>query len=249
LEVNPHAKVKEPMAQSFLLTDDEVVALAALLEQPWPTGLATVPETVDGMGQAAIRGIRALAVRGLLTGDPGAAEGYVIDPDLAAAVDGFLQAPRRVGAYLAPADAPDVLAGASITAAAIGDGWWLDATTAQGVHGFRRATRLEVIDALAELAEKTHDGTLLAGAERPSAYACVIRYGDEGDQKFVVPYSGVTGGPWDRTPLVEVFTAVGACTLPGSAAAPNEDRPVSTAQTMNDASATTMITTTTSTAR
>jgi hypothetical protein len=128
------------MINGLLLTDDEVIALAAVLGRPWPTGLATVESAPEALQEAGIRGIRSLAVRGLLTGDPTTESGFVIHPELEAAVVGFLTAARHIGAYLAPADEPDRLAGASITAASSGSDWWLVSTTAQGVHGIRPAS-------------------------------------------------------------------------------------------------------------
>src|SRR5262245_23982737 len=140
------------MTNGLLLTDDEVIALAAVAGRPWPTGLATVDSTPEAQRDAGIRGIRSLAVRGLLTDDPAAVPGFVIHPELQSAVVGFLTATRHIGAYLAPIDEPRRLAGASITAAPSGSSWWLVSTTAQGVHGIRSASRLEVLDALADLA-------------------------------------------------------------------------------------------------
>jgi hypothetical protein len=199
--------VTHPPVQNILLTDDEVVAMAALLEQPWPTGLVTVDPSPHGLRDAALRGIRSLGVRGLLAGDPSGPDGFVIHPEIASVIEGFVTATRRIGAYLAPVQAPDSLAGASITAAAVEDRWYLDAATAQGVHSFRSASRLEMIDALADLAEKVSSGTLLTEADDPSCYACVIRYGTSADDKIVVAGGSGAATPWDRTPLLEVLAA------------------------------------------
>jgi hypothetical protein len=198
------------MTLNILLTDDEVVALAAVLERPWPTGLRTVVSTTDGMRDAGLRGLRSLAVRGLLSGDPTEAPGYVVHPDVASVIDGFVTAELRVGAYVAPAAAPDALAGAAITAAAFGEGWSLDVTTVQGVHAFRRASRLDVLDALAGLAEKTYDGTLLAGVGDPRAHVCVIRHGKGPHDRIIVEPNPTSGLPWDRSPLVDALAAVRA---------------------------------------
>lgn len=189
------------MAQGILLTDDEVVALAALLGRPWPTGLATVAPTADDLTQAGRRGVRSLIVRGIVTAD--AESGYTPHPGVAAVIETFLLAPRRIGAYIAPAAAVETMAGAAITAVPVAGIWWIDSTTAQGVHGFRQAQGDEVLAAITELADQTGDGTLLAGTEDPSAYVCVIVYGDKADQRTVVP----VGGLWDRAGLEQAFAA------------------------------------------
>jgi hypothetical protein len=54
----------------LVLTDDEVMALAALSGRAWWTGLSSVDATSNkDMTTAAARGLRSLAVRSLLTGD------------------------------------------------------------------------------------------------------------------------------------------------------------------------------------
>jgi hypothetical protein len=193
------------MISSLLLTDDEVIALAAVVGRPWPIGLATVASTAEALREAGVRGVRSLAVRGLLAANPTSEPTHVIHPELEALVVGFLAAPSHVGAYLAPADEPDRLAGASITAARSDSDWLMVSTTAQGVHGIRPASQTEVLDAVAELAEKTHDGTLLSGSTDAAAYSCVIRWGDGEDQRLVVAGRGSDGLPWHRAAVVESF--------------------------------------------
>ncbi|SBS75492.1 conserved hypothetical protein [uncultured Mycobacterium sp.] len=194
------------MTRNFVFTDDEAVALAAVKSQLWPTGLTTVPRTPEAMRDAGMRGIRSLLVRGLVSVEPGMDGGYVVDPEFESAVSGFLGAAKRIGAYLAPAAKPDQLAGASITAARTDLQWWLVSATAKGVHSIRPSGRLEIVDSLAELAEKTYDGTLLAGTTDPASYCCVIRFGAGDDDKIVVSGNGAATGPrWSRTRLVEAF--------------------------------------------
>lgn len=194
------------MAQGILLTDDEIVALAALLGRPWPTGLPTVAATADELARAGMRGVRSLVIRGILTAD--AESGYTAHPGVAAVIETFVQAPRRIGAYIAPAAAVETMAGASITAVPVAGIWWIDSVTAQGVHGFRQAQAEEVLAAITELADQTRDGTLLAGSGDPSAYACVIVYGDLPDERTVVPANSSDGEPWDHGPLQQAFAAV-----------------------------------------
>lgn len=180
------------MAQGILLTDDEIVALAAMLGRPWPIGLATAAPTAGELTRAGARGVRSLVIRGIVT--VGADSGYTPHPGIAAIVETFIRAPRRVGAYIAPAAAVDTMAGASITAVPVAGIWWVDSATAQGIHGFRQADRDEVVGAIADLADQTCDGTLLAGVDDPSAYVCVVVHGDDSAKRTVVTNDSAGAG-------------------------------------------------------
>lgn len=146
-----------------------------------------------------------MTIRGIVTADADA--GYTVHPGVAAVIDTFVRAPRRIGAYIAPATATETMAGASITAVPIAGIWWIDSATAQGVHGFRQATQEEVVTAISELADQTRDGTLLAGVDDPSAYACVIVYGDGPDQRSVVSANRSDGSSWDSSQLEQALAA------------------------------------------
>lgn len=187
------------MSQGFLLTDDEIVALAALLGQPWPTGLVTVDATAGELSRAGMRGVRSMTIRGILTAD--VESGYAVHPGVSAVIETFLRAPRRIGAYIAPTADVETMAGAAITAVPVAGIWWLDSATAQGLHGFRQVEGEAVLEAVAELADQTQDGTLLAGFDDPPTYACVIVYGDQPDQRTVVLADSAHCGSWDRGPL------------------------------------------------
>ncbi|NDJ91776.1 hypothetical protein [Mycolicibacter kumamotonensis] len=193
------------MAQGILLTDDEVVALAALLGRPWPTGLATVATTAQELSQAGKRGVRSLIIRGIVTAD--AESGYTTHPGVSAVIETFVNASQRIGGYIARSAALETMAGASLTAVPVAGIWWIDAATAQGVHGFRQAEAEEVLAAIAELADHTRDGTLLSGVDDAAEYAFVIVYGDGPEQRIVVPANSSDGTAWDRGPLQQVFAA------------------------------------------
>tara|TARA_R110002020_G_scaffold77567_2_gene195784 strand:+ start:3819 stop:4472 length:654 start_codon:yes stop_codon:yes gene_type:complete len=51
----------------FLLTDDEIAALAASTNRAWPLPLLTVPAHASALKAAAFRGLRSLVVRGFAT--------------------------------------------------------------------------------------------------------------------------------------------------------------------------------------
>ena len=63
------------MTEILLLTDEEVVALAAAREAAWPGGIPTVEGTERAVREAAFRGGRSLYVRGLSTDDGGLTQG------------------------------------------------------------------------------------------------------------------------------------------------------------------------------
>lgn len=172
------------MDQGLLLTDDEIVAVSALGGTPWPVGLATVGDTAETLRAAALRGVRSLTVRGLLTTRAGSTP--CLPPDLEQAVAAFLQGNTRVGAYLARMDDPEVMAGAAITAAFHNSSWWTDMSTPDGIHAFRPTTGAEARAAVEHFARGIQSGELLKTAPNPSAFGCVIRWGTADDEKFVL---------------------------------------------------------------
>jgi hypothetical protein len=182
--------VDEPV----LLTDDEIVALSAVDGRPWPLGLITVGGTADELTQAGLRGIRSLAVRRLIAD---ATEGdRRPDPALARDVAAFISAQHRVGAHIAPAASVDVLAGASITAARITDGWLLDTATADGVHALRRVSPEEAESAVIDFVEAVI-------GEARAGLVCVLRYGRSGENATVVSDQSA----WNPTQVRDAFAA------------------------------------------
>jgi hypothetical protein len=182
--------VDEPV----LLTEDEIVALSAVDGRPWPLGLITVGSTADELTQAGLRGIRSLAVRRLITES---AEGQRRpDPLLAREIAAFISAEERVGAHIAPDASPDVLAGASITAAHTADGWLLDTATADGVHALRRMSPDEAATAVIDFVEAA------IGEARPDL-TCVVRYGQSGQNAIVVSDKSA----WNPTEIRDAFGA------------------------------------------
>lgn len=201
------------MEETALLTDDEIVALCAADGRPWPLGLATVECTVAELSRAGMRGMRSLMVRRLAGSDadkPGVRPHQLIARDVSA----FLDATERIGAYIAPADDPGVLGGASVTAARTPDGWVLDTATAAGVHALRTSTAAEAADAVLQLAEKTYRSELFADSEEASKWICVLRSGPESQHVLTLgpgTATGVVGGAqvdaWDADLVRGLFGA------------------------------------------
>lgn len=192
------------MEEGILLTDDEVVALSALDGAPWPIGLSTVAGDVAGVRAAALRGVRSLAVRGLL-GSGDSHSPRIVD-ELASAVRAFLHSRKRVGAYVARISAPESMAGASITAAIEGADWWTEASTSDGIHAIRRTTAAEAHSAIVEFADGIRSAALLSAAPDPSEFGCVIRWGSGEGQSLMIQ-SGCER--WDQSVLDSLFIQEG----------------------------------------
>jgi hypothetical protein len=124
---------------NFLLSDDEVVALAARAGSRWATPLPTVVISDDGdLGAALVRGARSLRIRGLVRGGAGEAEPV---EELGDALRGFASAPEVVVRTARAQVAVDPVGGLAL-ATRLGDGQVLvDLVTAAGVHD------LNVVDA------------------------------------------------------------------------------------------------------
>jgi len=191
------------MDEAALLTDDEIVALCAVVGRPWPVGLITVGATTEEMVAAGRRGMRSLLVRQLASE---AADGSGVRPHeiLTRDVMGFLDATRRVGVYIAPASDHSVLAGAAVTAAQTSGGWLLDTVTAAGVHALRRASTDESAGAVIELAKQAYSGTLFSSADDPAAWVCVVRYG-QGSTEVIAVGKGSPEHGWDPSLIHDVF--------------------------------------------
>ncbi|MEW5808619.1 MAG: hypothetical protein AB1925_04120 [Actinomycetota bacterium] len=160
------------MTDTVLLTDDEIVAVCAVDGRPWPLGLMTVEPTAVEMAKAGMRGMRSLLVRRYA--DQGSADApAVMDTVVARYVAAFLDADRRVGAYVAPSSDPVTLGGASVTAVRSGEDWLLDSTTAAGVHALRMASADEAVEAILGLVDKAEQDELFAEAEDPARWICV----------------------------------------------------------------------------
>jgi hypothetical protein len=200
--------VKSLMSQGFLLTDDEVVALAALAGAPWPFGLATVLPTAEALRAAALRGVRSLDVRGVLRRGPDSGAPAVVAEPIADAVAAFVHSARQVGAYLAPHDDSGSVAGPAVTAVVADGQWWMDTATSEGVHGIRKVDRGQLLAAITAFAEQTHTGTLLRGVPDPGTYVCVVRTSGSGDQCVTVP--AAADGHWSPAVLDPVLTTLDA---------------------------------------
>lgn len=140
------------ITQSVVLTDQEVIAIAARRGRTWNAALPTVRPDAAGLGDGALWGLRSLARRGLL--EPGSTSATV-RADLAELVEPAFGVPRLV-AYLASASAPLVLAGAEVLVyEAPGTGGVLvELVRGLGSHEISLRTREDAISMLAELARK-----------------------------------------------------------------------------------------------
>lgn len=132
-----------------LLTDDEVVALAVAAETGWPYGLLTVAADDRAVMAAGIRGLRSLAVRGLV--GTGAPHGLEYPRELVEQVGAIAGAPRHVMAQVCVRDNLVRPRGAMLGAFFAGapeSPWLVDSVTSNGVHAIWAATVEEVADVL-----------------------------------------------------------------------------------------------------
>lgn len=138
------------ITKSVILTDQEVAALAARRGRTWNAALPTVRPDAEGLGDAALLGLRSLARRGLL--EP-AGSSTTVSPGLAELVEPAFGVPRLV-AYLASASAPMVLSGAEVLVydARVTGGVLVELVRGLGSHELSLRTRDETISVLVELA-------------------------------------------------------------------------------------------------
>lgn len=190
------------MAHDVLLTDDEIVALATISGKPWPIGLATIGGTASSLKAGALRGLRSLGIRGLISRDANSPDTVLVQPELKDAISAFVSGAIFGGAYIAPTDSPEQLVGPSITAVYAEHGWWLDAATPDGVHGIRSSSRNAAVKAIADFVEKVHG--LSTGESALSAFVCVISTGAAGENVIVSPSAG-SDSSWDRADVYRQF--------------------------------------------
>lgn len=157
----------------ILLTDDEVVAAAAVLGGSWRAPLPTVAaEDASEMIKAAMRGRRSLEVRGLIQ------RGAVLEPRLAEVLTALVRRrPDRIG-YVGDVVDRSLLAGAAFAAFLDDGGGTLVVTTADGVNEFTRATQSEIDEFMVAF--------VAAGRAEPSRSIVVVAPVDEATARFAV---------------------------------------------------------------
>jgi hypothetical protein len=131
----------------LVLTDDEVVAVAVEHGGGWPTALPSV-DAGDGVAvrEAAWRGRRSLAVRGLVGADAG--DDVTLDCVRRDAVGARAVLGLHVGGDPVHRTPPPFV----VDAYACGSEWLVDTVSEHGVHGFRHFTHDALIDLMTALA-------------------------------------------------------------------------------------------------
>jgi hypothetical protein len=163
---------REPGSGLPLLTDDEIVALAARFEEPWRTVLPTVElEAPAAVVAAAARGARSLYVRGLLDLDTD-----TFDAELCEGLAQLVDKPVRAAVYVMD-EAGSVVPGtaAQYYFAAPGDErWGWDGIAAGGVHTFGAAAAVDAHAALLQaITDVFDDGVGGTGNGQPLTLALV----------------------------------------------------------------------------
>lgn len=128
-------------AVGFLVTDDEIVTLAAAAGVVWPFGLNTVAAQGDAVAAAGFRGGRSLAVRGLAVPDAGRLRP---ERELTDLVGALASSSTHVMAQVCERALPAVPRGPMVLAGRTAGGWVVDSVTGAGVHALRRSAGDEV---------------------------------------------------------------------------------------------------------
>jgi len=158
-------------SDTVVLTDDEVAAVAVSLRCGWPTAMPTIADDADAMLDAARRGRRALAVRGLLEqaapGEFGSLPAGML-PGLAEALAGGL----RWGVLSTDADLAAVVTGPSFYhyGAAASDGWITDVVSPDGVHHLAATPRVDCRELLVAMVESAWTGV----STEVDSWLCVL---------------------------------------------------------------------------
>ena len=160
-----------------LVTDDEVVALAAKADGAWPVPLPTVERQPDVLRVSGMRGIRSLAVRGLAdTGTPGA---VLYDEGLVDLVSSITRAEDRVLAFVARRDGIFQPRGALVGAfRASGESWIIDSMTGNGVHAIWGGPASEAAEAIARFAQAVWESGV-SSPEGSEALGLVVASSDD----------------------------------------------------------------------
>ncbi|GAA4076042.1 hypothetical protein ACFFOS_17210 [Nocardioides kongjuensis] len=186
----------------LLLTDDEVVALAADRESFWPGALPTVPMVrPDDAIRAVLRGQRSLRVRDLLS------EAGESTPQLVELRDSVLDAEGRIAVYLCDEAFDRVSWDISADLYWYAPGWLVETTTAAGIHAFRQSSRAEATELLVGLTSAALSG---GGGER----LCVALVTERESKAVVVSAGTITGYVLDPAGTVTAEKAVPPSALP-----------------------------------
>lgn len=156
------------MADSLLLTDDELAALAARRPAPWPSGLPTVAGDDDAVRAAVFRGNRSLLVRGIHPGEGDA--GGPLGP-----VDEVFGVERRSIVYLGDADLRRSSWGLATAHYRLDDDRWLmERISPIGIHEFEVGAPSAQREHLAGLLRTAHDtGPQDPGEDDVAQWLCV----------------------------------------------------------------------------
>lgn len=149
-----------------LLTDDELVALAAADDAMWPAAVPTVDVDNDtDMARAILRGRRSLGIRELVSPD------QTGDDDSVTLARDLVRADPPLFAYLARDGQVARMAGNGFAAARRADGSWVtDVTAIAGVHNLAVADGETVVALLAELVAKVFADGALGGPNDSALY-------------------------------------------------------------------------------
>jgi hypothetical protein len=161
--------------EDLRLTDDEIVAIAALVGQKWTSRLPTVDVRSDAeLAAATLRGWRSLTLRGLADAD---------GRHLTEVIGSLYGVVPVIRSYVADAQIAELPSGNRSYFRRRPGGWTVEATTPIGVHLFRAVAEEDAVRLLEAAVEKVYvDGVGSAAEDGKSTghYLCVgSQHGDQ----------------------------------------------------------------------
>ena len=203
------------------LTDDEIAAIAVSVRSPWPMPLPTIESTPNAIAAASLRGLRSLAVRGLIEGS----DEYTIAPLIREALSVVQPTSGRFTTYVAERSAPSTLVGSiAVAYLAEDDGGRaiVEFVSPAGVHDLVPGSNDEARSLIVQLVQNTfdqgfrgevvEDAALIVLGSHPQTTAAVVAQGsieigrmDEASQSFVPSEHLDT---WDAAAIEAVLSFV-----------------------------------------
>lgn len=180
------------MSDRIILTDDEVVALAARVQKPWPSPVPSVDVAdVSAVQIAAARGFRSLIARGLITD----VATHAIDQSLDAMVRPVLQGTLMVATHLVDDSLAYSVAGlATAGYSDAGDKWVSEVITPDGSHYLQHESGETCRRLTRELVENafTHGANALrlAGDMPHAAYLVAVHLVAADDRRSIAVTEG-----------------------------------------------------------
>jgi len=167
----------ELLAKAIVLTDDEVIALGARAQKPWPSPIISVDVTdASEIASAVTRGARSLIARGLVD----ARETESLHGDLEGLAEPILNSGLVLSTYLVDSDFKFLAVGLATAAYVCDDDAWINEIIApSGLHYLRQESSARCIDFARQYVESCFESgtaSLRVSTDLPiPSFACAMR--------------------------------------------------------------------------